>query len=421
MPLVVVRYHEITLKKRNRAAFAARLARNAHRACEDLPLRPFHDRHGRLAAELDDAGAWPEVRARLECVYGIANFSLAIRDAVDADAEATLERLRERVLAELEGRRFESFRVLTRRADKRFPILSPEVSARIGAAIRERTGARVDLERGELTLTIEILPGEILHGWERVPGPGGLPVGSSGRVVALLSGGIDSPVAAARILRRGCEVVFVHFHSAPYVDRTSQEKARELVRRLVPRALDARLFLVPFAPVQRAIVTHVPPPPRVVLYRRMMMRIASEIARRIGAEALVTGDSLAQVASQTLKNLAVVEEAASLLVLRPLVGMDKLEVTEEAERLGTYEVSIEPDQDCCSLFTPKHPTTGARLPAIRAFEERLELAKLVEDALAATEIERFRFPSRGVRPEREDRARWLGPATATEATTPGDA
>lgn len=421
MSLVVLRYHEITLKKRNRMQFAMRLARNVERACRDLPLRALGDRHGRLVGELDADEAWPEVRARLERVYGIANFSLAIRTPIEGDAEAALARVGERVLAELEGRRFDSFRVLTRRADKRFPVPSPEVSARIGAAIHERSGARVDLDHGELTLTLEILPGEILHTWERIPGPGGLPVGSSGRVLALLSGGIDSPVAAARMLRRGCEVVFVHFHSAPYVDRTSQEKARELVRRLAPRALDARLFLVPFAPVQRAIVTHVPPPPRVVLYRRMMMRIASEIARRIGAEGLVTGDSLAQVASQTLRNLAVVEDAADVLVLRPLVGMDKLEVTEEAERLGTYEVSIEPDQDCCSLFTPKHPTTGARLGTIRALESRLDLPRLVEAALAATEIERFRFPPRSVEPEREDRARWLGPETAAAPAPPGDA
>lgn len=410
MARVVVRYHEITLKKRNRVQFAARLARNIRRACGDLGLAPMRDAHGRLVAELDDVSRWPEIRERLSRVFGIANFSLARRAEIapDDSVEVVLERLKEAVLAELEGRSFASFRVATRRADKRFAMPSPQVSAWLGAAIQEKSGARVDLDHGELTLTVEILPGEVLHSWERVPGPGGLPVGSSGRLVALLSGGIDSPVAAARMMQRGCEVVFVHFHSVPYVDRTSQEKARELVRRLVRWQLDARLVLVPFAPVQRAIVTQVRPAPRVVLYRRMMMRIATEIAHRLDAEGLVTGDSMAQVASQTLRNMAVIEDAAGMLVLRPLVGMDKLEVTGEAERLGTYEISIERDQDCCSLFTPRHPTTGARVATIRALEAGLDVAGLVAAAVDSAVVERYRFPSRGVQPEHEDAAKVLG-------------
>jgi len=417
MARVVVRYHEITLKKRNRVQFAARLARNIRRACGDLGLGPMRDVHGRLAAELEDESRWPEVRERLARVFGIANFSLARRAeiAVTDHPEAVLARLSTAVVAELDGRSFASFRVLTRRADKRFSIPSPEVSARLGAAIREKSGARVDLDHGELTLMVEILPGEVMHSWERVPGPGGLPVGSSGRLVALLSGGIDSPVAAARMMQRGCEVVFVHFHSVPYVDRTSQEKARELVRLLTRWQLDARLVLVPFAAVQKAIVTHVRPAPRVVLYRRMMMRIATEIARRLGAEGLVTGDSLAQVASQTLRNLAVIEDAAGMLVLRPLVGMDKIEVTGEAERLGTYEISIERDQDCCSLFTPRHPTTGARVTTIRAIEAGLDVDGLVAAAVESAVVERYRFPSRGVQPEHEDAAKVLGLRSAGDA------
>ena len=285
---------------------------------------------------------------------------------------------------------------------------SPEVSARLGAVVRERTGARVDLDHAEATITVEILPGEILHTWDKIPGPGGLPTGASGKVVVLLSGGIDSPVAAARMMQRGCEVFFVHFHSVPYVDRTSQQKCREIVRTLVPWQLGARLLLVPFAPVQRAIVTNTPPPPRVVLYRRMMLRIGADIARRLGAEAVVTGDSLAQVASQTLGNIAVIEEAADMLVLRPLIGMDKLEVTNEAERLGTYETSIEPDKDCCSLFTPRHPTTRARLTTVQRLETSLDIEGLVRDAVAATVLERHRYPSRPGDPEVESAAALLG-------------
>ncbi|MGH7803714.1 MAG: tRNA uracil 4-sulfurtransferase ThiI [Candidatus Binatia bacterium] len=393
MSFVVVRYHEITLKGRNRAMFASALARNIRRACTGLPLGPMRDHHGRLAAELGDEAAWPEVRARLARVFGIANFSLARRMEITT-TEETLAALERALLDELAGRRFESFRIATRRADKRFPVTSPEVSARLGAAVHERSGARVDLDHAETTITIEILPGEILRSWEKVPGPGGLPTGTSGKLVVLLSGGIDSPVAAARMMQRGCEVFFVHFHSVPYVDRTSQEKCREIVRTLVPWQLGARLLLVPFAPVQRAIVTNTPPPSRVVLYRRMMLRIGTDIARRLGAEAVVTGDSLAQVASQTLGNIAVIEEAADMLVLRPLIGMDKQEVTAEAERLGTYQTSIEPDQDCCSLFTPRHPTTRARLTTIQRLESALDVEGLVRDAVASTVIERHRWPAR---------------------------
>jgi thiamine biosynthesis protein ThiI len=406
MSVVVARYHEITLKRGNRPRFLARLIANLRRACVDLDLGAVGDRHGRVVAELRDDSLWPEVRERLRRVYGIANFSLARSFPVPmgaAGARPDLRPLAEAVAAAIGERRFDSFRVTTRRADKRFPIPSPEVSAEVGAVVKERTGARVDLDDAELTATIEILPDEILYSVEKIAGPGGLPVGTSDGVVSLLSGGIDSPVAAARMMQRGCRVTFVHFHSSPYLDRSSQEKCRELVRRLVTWQLEARLVLVPFGEAQRAIVGAAPPPPRVILYRRMMMRIAAAIARGIGAAAIVTGDSLAQVASQTLANLAVVEEAAGILVLRPLVGMDKLEVSDLAKRLGTFETSIEPDQDCCSLFVPRHPTTRARLDWIRRAESALDVDGLVAAALAGSSVERYRFPSPRRQPEEEHR------------------
>jgi thiamine biosynthesis protein ThiI len=211
-------------------------------------------------------------------------------------------------------------------------------------------------------------------------------------VVALLSGGIDSPVAAWRMMRRGCRVDFVHFHSVPFLDRTSQEKARDLVRVLVPWQLDATLDLVPFAEVQRQIVAAVHRPLRVVLYRRMMLRIAAVLARAGGAEALVTGDSLGQVASQTLANLAVIGAAVDLPILRPLVGMDKNEISAAAERLGTYEISIIPDQDCCTLFVPPHPATRAHPDEVAAAERLLDVAALVASAVEASERVSVRFP-----------------------------
>jgi len=393
MSLIVCRYHEITLKRGNRARFAGQLIDNLRRATTDLPIGRIADLHGRIVLVLREESAWPAARERLARVFGVANFSLAKSVTLAGAASSDLGSLEQAVQGELAARHFESFRVVTRRADKRFPLTSPEVNQRIGATVKEATGARVDLDAAELTLTIEILPGEALYSVEKVAGPGGLPIGVSGHVVALLSGGIDSPVAAARMMRRGCVVSFVHFHSVPYLDRSSQEKCREIVCRLTTYQPEARLVMVPFGDVQREIVTHVAPPPRVVLYRRLMLRIASEIARRLGGEALVTGDSLGQVASQTLANLAVVERAATLPLFRPLIGMDKLEVIDEARGLGTFDISIEPDQDCCSLFVPRHPTTRARLEHMEALEATLDVEGWVTAAVRAATIERYRFPA----------------------------
>jgi thiamine biosynthesis protein ThiI len=405
MPLIVCRYHEITLKRGNRARFAAQLIDNLRRATADLPVGRIADLHGRIALALREESAWPAARERLERVFGVANFSLAKSVTLAGAPSSDLAPLEQALRRELAARRFESFRVVTRRADKRFPLTSPEVSRRIGAAVKEATGVRVDLEAAALTITIEMLPGEALYSLEKVAGPGGLPIGVSGHVVALLSGGIDSPVAAARMMRRGCRVSFVHFHSVPYLDRSSQEKSREIVRRLTAYQPEARLVMVPFGDVQREIVTHVAPPPRVVLYRRLMLRIASEIARRLGGEALVTGDSLGQVASQTLANLAVVERAATLPLFRPLIGMDKLEVIDEARSLGTFDISIEPDQDCCSLFVPRHPTTRARLDHIEALEATLDVEDWVTAAVGDATIERYRFSAPRASAEPEPLAR----------------
>jgi thiamine biosynthesis protein ThiI len=393
MSLAVVRYHEITLKRGNRARFASALAENIRRLARDLPLGKIADLQGRIVVVVKDDACWPELRARLARIYGIANFSLARSFATAELGEPpNLEPLADAILAALDGLRFASFRVATKRADKRFPMSSPKIGAALGASIQAATGARVDLDQAELTVTVEVLPREILYSVEKVAGAGGLPVGTAGHVLTLLSGGIDSPVAAARMMRRGCRVSFVHFHGAPYLDRSSQRKTRDIVRRLVRHQGDAALVLVPFGELQREIVTRVPPPPRVVLYRRMMMRIAGAVAERLGAEALVSGDSLGQVASQTLPNLAVVEAAATLPLFRPLIGMDKLEVSAEAGRLGTFEISIEPDQDCCSLFVPRHPATRARLDRIEAAESVLDVPARVAAALAGATVERFSYP-----------------------------
>lgn len=388
-PVAVVHYHEISLKRGNRPLFLWRLRQNLERAVAGCGVTEVRRLPGRLVLVLrPDADAAP-LRERLGTVFGVAYFALGL------SVPATLEAVEDATFRLLEGRRFESFRISARRTFKVFPMSSAEVNRALGAAVLARFPTRVDLEHPALTVHVELLPREALVYVDRVPGPGGLPVGVSGRVVALLSGGIDSPVAAWRLQRRGCEVEFVHFHSAPYLSDASQRKARALVGVLVRHQFHARLWLVPFGEVQREVVLAVPPPLRVVIYRRLMARIAEAVAGRVGALALVTGESVGQVASQTLENLARVNEVVALPILRPLIGMDKEEIVREARALGTYEISIEPDQDCCSLFVPPHPETHARAESVARAEARLEVPRLVERALADAVTETFDFPGSG--------------------------
>jgi thiamine biosynthesis protein ThiI len=270
---------------------------------------------------------------------------------------------------------------------------SGDVDRRLGAAVQRATGARVDLTGFEVEVHVEVLRDRIHYSFERCPGAGGLAVGSSGRVMALLSGGIDSPVAAWRLMKRGCNVVAAHFHAFPLQDHTTIDKVSELARVLARYQFRTRLLLVPFATTQQTIVASCPAPLRVVLYRRFMVRIAEALAARNRAKALVTGESVGQVASQTIDNIAVIDDAATLPVLRPLIGMDKEEITRQARRIGTFDVSTLADQDCCQLFVPKSPATAATVEEVRAAEAALDVAGLVESAVRETERRTFDFPA----------------------------
>jgi thiamine biosynthesis protein ThiI len=386
MNRVVVHYHEVALKRGNRPAFVAQLVNNIGRTLRGTGVRRVRSVPGRIVISLTPRANWAAISQRLQWVFGVANYSLSWRAEHDIDAITAT------AVDAVDGRQFASFAVRTKRADKGFPLPSPEINRIVGSAVQARSGAAVDLDHPELAITIEVLPREAFVALERLPGPGGLPVGTSGTVLALLSGGIDSPVAAYRMLRRGCEAEFIHFHGAPYQDRTSRDKAVELVHLLTRYQLRSRLHLVAFGEIQRQIVAQVRRPFRVVLYRRMMMRIAEVLAASLDARALVTGESLGQVASQTLANLTVVEAATALPVLRPLVGMDKAEISAQAQRIGTYEISIQPDQDCCQLFVPRHPSTRMTVAQAEEAEAALDIPALVRTALEGTVVHEFSFP-----------------------------
>ena len=386
MDSVLVRYHEIALKKGNRAYFTELLKRNLLAAVKDLGAKEIRSLPARLLLTFKNDVPAATLIERMSTVFGVANFSIVERTARDIDA------LRGRILESLNGGRFQSFRIETQRGDKTFPLTSPEINRQLGAAVQEKSGARVDLENAEFTVTVEILPRDAFFGFNKIAGAGGLPVGSSGRVAALISGGFDSPVAAYRMMQRGCRIIFVHFHSVPYQDKTSQEKVRQLVQLLTRHQFTSRLYMVPFGEIQRQIVAAVARPLRVVLYRRMMLRIAEAIARQEKAKALITGESLGQVASQTLDNMAVIQQAARLPILRPLVGMDKQEIIDQARRIGTFEVSSVPDQDCCQLFVPKHPATKARFIDVEEDETKLDVTDLLRYGMENAIEEDFRFP-----------------------------
>jgi thiamine biosynthesis protein ThiI len=386
MDSVLIRYHEIALKRGNRRYFIELLKRNLISSVKDLGVQEIRSLPARLLITFKADYDPPIVIERISGVFGVANFSLVERTAKDIDA------LRARILESLKDKRFCSFRIETQRGDKTFTLNSPEINRQLGAAVKQESGARVDLTHPELTVTVEILPRDAFFAFDKIAGAGGLPVGASGRVVALISGGIDSPVGAYRMMQRGCRLIFVHFHSTPYLDQTSQEKVRRLVRELTRRQFQSRLYMIPFGEIQRQIVAAVARPLRVILYRRMMLRIAERVARREKCKALSTGESLAQVASQTLENMAVIQQAAQLPILRPLVGMDKQEIIDQARRIGTYEISSIADQDCCQLFVPKHPATKARLAEVQEDESRLDIEELIRLGTTNATEEEFIFP-----------------------------
>jgi tRNA uracil 4-sulfurtransferase len=393
MSSIVIHYQEIALKGKNRPWFLARLVRNIRQAVSDLDVTTVRALMGRIEVVLGPGAARDEVAERIRHVFGIANFSHATPSLPDVEV------LSAAILRDLGDRECRSFRVSARRADKRFPLTSPQIEREIGGRIKEARGWKVALDDPELVVHVEMLTNAAFFFFDKERGPGGLPTGTAGRVLCLLSGGIDSPVAAHRMMKRGCAVTFVHFHSYPILSRASQEKARELVRLLTKWQQRSRLYVVPFGDIQQQVVLTVPGPMRVVVYRRLMLRIAERIARMRGAQALVTGDVVGQVASQTLENLAVVGSVASLPLFRPLIGMDKDEITAEAQRIGSYAISIIEDQDCCTLFTPRNPQTKSRSTEIERAEAALPIDELVERAAGNAVVEEFEFPMVGSRTE----------------------
>ncbi len=372
---VVLRAGEFFLKGRNRPMFEKALSDRISAVLARFGALGLERGQGRFFVV---GGEPPGLVSELAEVFGVASLSpvVYVKQDLDQITEVCLDAARR---GAEEGAK--SFRITARRPDKRFPLNSTQVNVEIGAKVVEATGLAVDLTEPELEIGVEIGPKRSFVYGEVIRGAKGLPVGVSGEAVLLLSGGIDSPVAGHLGQKRGLRLRAVHFHAAPWTSAASQEKVRQLAAKLARRQGLLELHLVPFGGVQEQIRSAVDETYRVILYRRFMLRIAGRIAEPRGAGALLTGDSLGQVASQTMENLACIQDAADRLILRPLVGFDKEEVIALAQKIGTYETSIQPHDDCCSLFVPRHPQTRGSIRRARQLERKLEVDELVEGAL----------------------------------------
>jgi thiamine biosynthesis protein ThiI len=389
--LVALRPGEIFLKGKNRHKFERRLAQNVATTVRPLGAYRVVAAHGRCFVH---GPVTDELVARLRTTFGVTSLSRATPAARDLAAISAIA-VEEGKRAAAAGAR--SFAIDTRRPDKRFPLTSIEVNTKVGSDVNVATGMRVDLTNPDATIGIEIGEECFVYG-DRIPGPGGLPVGTSGNAMLLLSGGIDSPVAGWLAQKRGLRLDALYFHAFPYVGDATRDKVSWLARKLARTQCGIRLWVVPFASIQEALrdAEHVPGKVLVLLYRRMMVRIAEAVARREGLEALVTGDNLGQVASQTLANMACIEAVAGLPLLRPLLTYDKLETIALARRIGTYDKSKEAHTDCCSLFVPEHPETRGDEGRLAALEADLPIADWVATAASRAELAIFDVEGRDV-------------------------
>lgn len=374
----LIHYSEIGLKGKNRPQFEKRLVWNIEKHLKDLGEVSVKRVTGAIVLDAGNAAA-SEVAKRLKAISGIAYFFAAekvgkdITEMKDAAAKA---------FANKKG----TFRVTAKRSDKSFKMTSDEIAREVGGAIlRTNKDLKVDLHTPDHICYVELSSSGAYVAHEKTLAAGGLPVGSSGKLVAMISGGIDSPVAAAMLLKRGAPLHFVHFHNYPYTDKKSIEIVKDLIAKLNANAFESTVSLINLTPIQEEVVANCDEKMRVVLYRRFMFRIAERIALREKAGGIVTGESLGQVASQTVENMQTIEAATTLPILRPLVGMDKEEIVTLAKKFGTYEESIKPHSDCCSLFIPKHPATKTTPHGAAKNEEKLDVKKLIEQALEKEE------------------------------------
>lgn len=377
MDYIICHYHEIGLKGKNRWFFEERLVKNIKRVLPKDSFDFVKRISGRIIVRVSKKGVRQEkkIKQALKNVFGIVYFAFA------HSCEQKIEIIKKKAFEILKTKKFKSFRISTQRSKKEFYLTSTQVNEKVGEFIVKKLKKKVDLKKPGVNLFIEIVEKYVFLYSLKIKGRGGLPLGVSGKAVVLLSGGIDSPVAAFFAMKRGIKVIFVHFHAHPYTDKASIEKTKRIVKVLNKFQFNSKLYLIPFADIQKEILLNTLSKLRVILYRRFMLLISQEIARKERALALVTGESVGQVASQTLENIKAVAEASKIPILRPLICHDKEEIIARAKDIGTFNISILPYQDCCTRFLPRYPETRADLKQVKLAEKKLNCKKLINKAL----------------------------------------
>lgn len=384
---VLCHYGEIALKGNNRNFFESHLIENIKKQLGLFCPSSFEyvkKMSGGILIKLNDKGCENKdlIKDALMHTFGISNFSFA------ASVPQDIETLKEYCWELMKKEEFKTFRVTTQRSNKNFPMTSEEINREVGGYIFEKLDQKksVSMKNPDCECKIFIINEFALVSMKKIEGLSGMPVGTGNKAMALLSGGFDSPVAAWQVLKRGVQLRYAHFHSAPYTSKASIEKVLELSQELSKFGASTRVYLIPFADVQKEIMMKTPEKFRVILYRRMMMRIAEVLAKKEKCLALITGDSIGQVASQTLENILAVSESATLPIFRPLIGMDKEEIMQKAKLIGTYDISIQPHDDCCTRLMPKKPETRAKLWEVLEAEKSLDIPDLIRQAIEKTEL-----------------------------------
>ena len=386
MNCVICHYSEIGLKKGNRSFFERALMDNIRRVLAPSLFLSVRKISGRVLIELTDEGRenGQRIKSALSTVFGISDFLLCTKVSQD------IEEIGRVAIDLLKKKEFKTFKVSSKRSEKSFPLTSQEINAKVGELVLNGIeGSRVAMDDPNEICFIELVGSDAFVSVDRFKGLDGLPTGTGGRAVSLLSGGIDSPVASFLAMRRGVKLVFIHFHSYPETSESSIEKVRSLVRVLARYQGRSKLYLVPFAEAQKDILFNVSPGDRIIFYRRLMLRISSEIAKREKSLAIVTGENLGQVASQTLENIRAIERGNDLLILRPLICEDKESIIIKARRIGTYDISILPHDGCCVRFIPRHPETRADADKIIEKEKALDIRKITDRAIEGMTCEKI--------------------------------
>lgn len=359
----------------NRSWFERTLQKNISVQLVGLPYKNIKSHFGRVFVYGIDPNLWQKYLIRLKVVMGIKNFLLAFQ------VSSEIKEIEKASLMLVKGCSYKTFRISSRRFDKSFPKTSPQVNVYIGDSVRKATGMRVQLSKPELDLIIEIINKKSYIGMEKVEGFGGLPVGVSEKAVSLLSSGIDSPVSSFEMLKRGVKLIYVHFHSAPMTSRESIKLVERLVAVLSEYGCGSVCYQIPLLEVQQKIMDNIPNKLWVIFFRRAMIELGCKIAKIEGGSALITGENIGQVASQTLSNIRAAEDASDLPIIRPLAGSNKEDIVRRAQQIGTYQISIEPYQDCCSYFVPDHPETKADLILVKMISEKVDINVEMENAL----------------------------------------